>query len=71
MLDCNHSQYQSHHCYFVAYLARDKIKHGTIKAYLLGLDFFTLLKIGKKPFLQAMDCLHYAWPLRHKILWKK
>ena len=47
-------------CYFTAYLAKEKLKHCTIKAYLSGVRFLHIAENQQDPFCQVMNHLHYV-----------
>lgn len=47
-------------CYFAAYLAKESLKHRTIKAYLSGVCFLHIAESHSDPFQQSMNRLHYV-----------
>ena len=47
-------------CYFVAYLVKGKLKHGTIKAYLLAVRFLHISEQKPDPFLPGLTRLQYV-----------
>ena len=47
-------------CYFVAFLAKEKLKHKTIKVYLSGVRFLHISEGFADPFQQTMNQLHYV-----------
>ena len=47
-------------CYFTAYLAKEGLKHWTIKAYLSGVRFLHIAENQADPFQQVMNKLHYV-----------
>ena len=48
-------------CYLVAYLAKKKLKHGTIKAYLLAARFLHISELKPDPFLPWLTRLQYVF----------
>ena len=47
-------------CYFVAYLAKEKLKHRTIKAYLSAVCFLHIEEQKPDPFLPSLTRLQYV-----------
>ena len=47
-------------CYFVAYLAKEKLKHRTIKAYLSAVRFLHIAEQNPDPFQPSLKRLQYV-----------
>ena len=47
-------------CYFVAYLAKEKLKHRTVKAYLSAVCFLHIEEQKLDPFLPSLTRLQYV-----------
>jgi len=47
-------------CYFAAFLAKEKLKHKTIKVYLSGVRFLHISEGFSDPFQQPMNQLHHV-----------
>jgi len=47
-------------CYFAAFLAKEKLKHKTIKVYLFGVRFLHISEGFADPFQKAKNQLHYV-----------